>query len=77
MSHTLPNSGMVNYDFLKEQIWQIDKNCPFSMPTWLIILIMVPHTLMAATGIPPIAIANIDEQRISHIKLSPECSNEV
>ena len=42
---------MANNDLLKEQIWQIDEQYPFFMPTWLIILIMVPATLMTATCI--------------------------
>ena len=42
---------MVNYDSLMEQIQQIIENYPYSMSTWLIILITVLDTLMIGTGI--------------------------
>ena len=47
----LPNYMMVNYDFLREQIQQIDKNYPYSMPTLLIILIKELGTLIIGAGI--------------------------
>ena len=50
-THKLPNYSMINYDLLKEQIQQIDVNYPFSMPTWLKILITVLGTFMAVIGI--------------------------
>ena len=47
--HKLPSSSMVIYSSSKEQIQQIDENYPFTIPTWLIILITVLGTLMNAT----------------------------
>ena len=44
MSHKLPNYNMVNS--LKEYIKQIDGNYPYSMPTWLMILITALGTLI-------------------------------
>ena len=44
--HKSPNYNIVNYDSLREQIWQIDENYPYSMPTWLISLTTVLGALI-------------------------------
>ena len=51
LEHYLCNYTMVNYDSLREQIQQIDEKYPYSMPTWLIILITVLGTLIIGTVI--------------------------
>ena len=49
--HKLPNYTMVNCDLLKENIQQIDENNHYSVPTWLMILIIVLGTIIAVIGI--------------------------
>ena len=51
LAHKLSNYALVNYDSLMEKILQIDKNYPYSMPTWLIILITVLGSFIITVGI--------------------------
>ena len=51
LSHKLPKYTTVNCDSLRRHIQQIDENYPYSMPTWLIILITALGTLMLSAGI--------------------------
>ena len=46
LMHKLPNYTMENYGSFREQIQLIDENYPYSMLTWLIILITVLRILM-------------------------------
>ena len=61
--HKFLNFSMVNYDSLKEEIRQNDKNYPFVVPTWLIILITVSDTFMTATGIASYCYCNYRQPR--------------
>ena len=47
LAHKLPKYTMVNYDSLRKEIQIMYENCPYSMLTWLIILMKVLGTLMA------------------------------
>ena len=49
--HLLPNYTVINCNSLREQFQQIDENYPDSMPTQLIILIMVLVILIRIIGI--------------------------
>ena len=51
LAQKLPNYAMVIYDSLKEQIQQIDKIYPYSVPTWSIISTTVLGTLIIIIGI--------------------------
>ena len=51
LTHKLPNYVVVNYDLLGKHIRQIDKNYPYTMPIWLLILITVLVTLMIAARV--------------------------